>query len=98
MTITESPDEPQEERIARLRAELEKLGGSTTTFALMTPALEQVLTRHAPAHARRRGAQKQTQGIDRTHVAAWRVPAAHESPLRSRALRFSEVRREILIV
>jgi len=46
MTITESPDEPQEERIARLRAELEKLGGSTTTLESMPADMEEEFLRH----------------------------------------------------
>src|ERR1051325_2737852 len=46
MTITESPDEPQEERIARLHAELEKLGGSTTALEAMPADMEKKFLRH----------------------------------------------------
>ena len=47
MTLTESPDEPsQEERIAKLRAELEKLGGSTTTLESMPADMEEEFLRH----------------------------------------------------
>src|ERR1051325_11049455 len=46
MTITESPDEPQEERIARLRAELEKLGGTTMALESMPADMEEEFLRH----------------------------------------------------
>ena len=46
MTLTESPEEPQEERIAKLRAELEKLGGSTTTLESMPADMEEEFLRH----------------------------------------------------
>src|ERR1051325_8094218 len=46
MTFIESPDESQEERIAKLRAELEKLGGSTTTLESMPADMEEEFLRH----------------------------------------------------
>jgi hypothetical protein len=47
MSFTQSSDEPsQEERIAKLRAELEKLGGSTTTLESMPADMEEEFLRH----------------------------------------------------
>ena len=47
MTFIEFADEPsQEERIAKLRAELEKLGGSTTTLESMPADMEEEFLRH----------------------------------------------------
>src|SRR5215470_12766391 len=47
MTFIQSSDEPsQEERIAKLRAELEKLGGSTTTLESMPADMEEEFLRH----------------------------------------------------
>ena len=47
MSLTQSADEPsQEERIAKLRAELEKLGGSTTTLESMPADMEEEFLRH----------------------------------------------------
>jgi hypothetical protein len=46
-------DEPnQEERIAKLRAELEKLGGSTTTLESMPPDMEEEFLRHVLEYER----------------------------------------------
>jgi hypothetical protein len=47
MTVMQSSDDPtQEERIAKLRAELEKLGGSTTTLESMPADMEEEFLRH----------------------------------------------------
>ena len=47
MTVIQSSDDPsQEERIAKLRAELEKLGGSTTTLESMPADMEEEFLRH----------------------------------------------------
>src|SRR5215216_4082270 len=47
MTLIQFADEPnQEERIAKLRAELEKLGGSTTTLESMPADMEEEFLRH----------------------------------------------------
>jgi hypothetical protein len=47
MTTIQFADEPnQEERIAKLRAELEKLGGSTTTLESMPADMEEEFLRH----------------------------------------------------
>lgn len=47
MTLIEFADEPsQEERIAKLRAELEKLGGSTATLESMPADMEEEFLRH----------------------------------------------------
>ena len=47
MTLTQLLDEPdQEKRIARLREELEKLGGSTTSFEAMPADMEEEFLRH----------------------------------------------------
>ncbi len=47
MSFIQFADEPsQEERIAKLRAELEKLGGSTTTFDSMPADMEEEFLRH----------------------------------------------------
>ena len=47
MTLTYFADEPdQETRIARLRAELEKLGGSTMSFEAMPADMEEEFLRH----------------------------------------------------
>src|SRR5215211_6109461 len=47
MTFIEFADEPsQEERIAKLRAELEKLGGSTSTLESMPADMEEEFLRH----------------------------------------------------
>ena len=47
MTFIQFADEPsQEERIAKLRAELEKLGGSTTTLESMPADMEEEFLRH----------------------------------------------------
>ena len=47
MTTIQFADEPdQEERIAKLRAELEKLGGNTTTLESMPADMEEEFLRH----------------------------------------------------
>ena len=47
MTFIQFADEPsQEERIAKLRAELEKLGGSTSTLESMPADMEEEFLRH----------------------------------------------------
>jgi hypothetical protein len=47
MTFIDFADEPsQEERIAKLRAELEKLGGSTSTLESMPADMEEEFLRH----------------------------------------------------
>ena len=47
MSFIQFADEPsQEERIAKLRAELEKLGGSTTTLESMPADMEEEFLRH----------------------------------------------------
>ena len=47
MSFIQFADEPsQEERIAKLRAELEKLGGSTTTLDSMPADMEEEFLRH----------------------------------------------------
>ena len=47
MTFIQFADEPsQEERIAKLRAELEKLGGSTTSLESMPADMEEEFLRH----------------------------------------------------
>ena len=47
MTLTHLIDEPdQEKRIAKLREELEKLGGSTTSFEAMPADMEEEFLRH----------------------------------------------------
>ena len=47
MTLTNLVDEPdQEKRIAKLREELEKLGGSTTSFETMPADMEEEFLRH----------------------------------------------------
>src|SRR5918994_3256977 len=47
MSFIQFSDEPdQEERIAKLRAELEKLGGSTTTLESMPADMEEEFLRH----------------------------------------------------
>jgi hypothetical protein len=47
MTLIDFADEPsQEERIAKLRAELEKLGGSTSTLESMPADMEEEFLRH----------------------------------------------------
>ncbi len=47
MTLTQILEEPdQEKRITRLREELEKLGGSTTSFEAMPADLEEEFLRH----------------------------------------------------
>ena len=47
MTFIEFADEPsQEERIAKLRAELQKLGGSTSTLESMPADMEEEFLRH----------------------------------------------------
>jgi hypothetical protein len=47
MTLTHLIDEPdQEKRIAKLREELEKLGGSTTSFETMPADMEEEFLRH----------------------------------------------------
>src|SRR5215470_17346546 len=47
MSSIDFADEPsQEERIAKLRAELEKLGGSTTTLESMPADMEEEFLRH----------------------------------------------------
>src|SRR5215217_6706673 len=47
MSFIEFADEPsQEERIAKLRAELEKLGGSTMTLEAMPADMEEEFLRH----------------------------------------------------
>lgn len=47
MTFIEFADEPsQEERIAKLRAELEKIGGSTSTLESMPADMEEEFLRH----------------------------------------------------
>jgi hypothetical protein len=47
MTLTHFADEPnQEKRIARLREELEKLGGSTMSFEAMPADMEEEFLRH----------------------------------------------------
>ena len=47
MTFIQLADEPsQEERIAKLRAELEKLGGSTSTLESMPADMEEEFLRH----------------------------------------------------
>ena len=47
MTFIQFADEPsQEERIAKLRAELEKLGGTTTTLESMPADMEEEFLRH----------------------------------------------------
>lgn len=47
MTLTQILDEPdQEKRIAKLREELEKLGGSTTSFDTMPADIEEEFLRH----------------------------------------------------
>ena len=47
MSFIQFADEPsQEERIAKLRAELEKLGGSTTSFNSMPADMEEEFLRH----------------------------------------------------
>src|SRR4026208_393387 len=47
MTVMQSSDDPsQEERIAKLRAELEKLGGSTTTLESMPADMAEEFLRH----------------------------------------------------
>ena len=47
MTVIQFADEPsQEERIAKLRAELEKLGGSTSTLESMPADMEEEFLRH----------------------------------------------------
>jgi hypothetical protein len=47
MTIEDLGDEPdQETRIAKLRQQLEKLGGTTTSFESMPPDMEEEFLRH----------------------------------------------------
>jgi len=47
MTLAQITDEPdQEKRIAKLREEIEKLGGSTTTFEAMPADMEEEFLRH----------------------------------------------------
>src|SRR6185436_9069587 len=47
MSFIQFADEPdQEERIAKLRAELEKLGGNTTTLESMPADMEEEFLRH----------------------------------------------------
>ena len=47
MTFIQFADEPsQEERIAKLRQEVEKLGGSTMSLESMTPDMEEEFLRH----------------------------------------------------
>jgi len=47
MTFIEFADEPsQEERINKLRAELEKLGGNTSTLESMPADMEEEFLRH----------------------------------------------------
>ena len=47
MTLAEITDEPdQDKRIAKLREEIEKLGGSTTTFDAMPADMEEEFLRH----------------------------------------------------
>ena len=47
MTFTQFADEPdQEERIAKLRQELEKLGGSALTLESMPADMEEEFLRH----------------------------------------------------
>jgi hypothetical protein len=47
MSFIQFADEPsQEERIAKLRAELEKLGGSTRTLESMPADMEEEFLRH----------------------------------------------------
>lgn len=46
MTFSDDDDPTQEERIAKLRAELEKLGGSTITLESMPADMEEEFLRH----------------------------------------------------
>ena len=46
MTFSDENDPTQEERIAKLRAELEKLGGSTISLESMPPDIEEQFLRH----------------------------------------------------
>jgi len=46
VTFSDEDDPTQEERIAKLRAELEKLGGSTVSFEPMPPDIEEEFLRH----------------------------------------------------
>lgn len=46
MTFSDEDDPTQEERIAKLRAELEKLGGSTITLESMPADIEEEFLRH----------------------------------------------------
>lgn len=46
MTFSDDDDPTQEERITKLRAELEKLGGSTISLESMPPDMEEEFLRH----------------------------------------------------
>lgn len=46
MTFSDEDDPTQEERIAKLRAELEQLGGSTISLESMPPDIEEEFLRH----------------------------------------------------
>jgi hypothetical protein len=46
VTLSDEDDPTQEERIAKLRAELAKLGGSTISFESMPPDMEEEFLRH----------------------------------------------------
>ena len=114
MTSIQFADEPnQEERIAKLRAELEKLGGSTTTLESMPADMEEEFLRHvleyetaepisllrllensglevpAPETLDKDTLTRQTQRGHRANGIARRLPPAHRSSFRSRALRLS---------